>query len=98
MGHTAIPRLLCCKVHHIYYSYCITYRLVNRLGTIHAYKPYWLSWMVIFEALCGCHDVLILGKGPVKRRQRPDMVMVVEYDIQHLFKQTNTYRCNAVDL
>ena len=52
----------------------------------------------MFEALCGCHDVLILGKGPVKRGQRPDMAMVVEYDVQHLFKQTKTYRCNSVDL
>ena len=23
--------------------------------------PYWLSWVVIFEALFGCHDILILG-------------------------------------
>ena len=25
------------------------------------YKPWRLSWLVIFEALFGCHDVLILG-------------------------------------
>ena len=27
--------------------------------TIHTYKPLWLSWMVIFEAQVGCHDILI---------------------------------------
>ena len=28
------------------------------------HKPKWLSWVVIFEALFGCHDILILGKVP----------------------------------
>ena len=55
------------------------YMLVNSFGlslprksgssqTIHAYKPLWLTWVAIFEALIGviCHDILILGKNPIK--------------------------------
>ena len=29
----------------------------------------WLGWVVIFQALVGCHDILILGKSPIKWRQ-----------------------------
>ena len=32
----------------------------------------WLSWMVIFQKLVGCHVILLLGKSLIKRRQRPD--------------------------
>ena len=45
--------------------------------------------MVIFQALVGCHDILILGKSPIKWRQRPDMTVAVDWDVQHQFKQTN---------
>ena len=48
----------------------------------------WVSWMVMFEALVGCHDI-ILGKSPIKWRQRPDMVMAVDWDVTNQFKQTN---------
>ena len=56
--------------------------------TICTYKPFWLCWMVIFKALVGCHDILILGKSPIKRRQRPDMTLAVDWDVKHQFKQT----------
>ena len=46
--------------------------------TIHTYAPFWFSWVVIFEALSGCHDVLILGKSPIKLRQRPDKNLAVD--------------------
>ena len=42
----------------------------------------------MFEALFGCHDVLILGKSPMKWRQQSDMTIVVEWDVKHQFKQT----------
>ena len=35
--------------------------------------------MVIIEALLGCHDVLILGKSPIKWRQRRDMTIAVDW-------------------
>ena len=57
--------------------------------TILTYKPYWLSYMVIFEALFGCHDVVILGQCPIKWRQHLDMTIVVDCDIKHQFKQAN---------
>ena len=56
------------------------------------YKPYWLSWVVIFKALFGCLDVLILGKNPIKWRQCPNMTFAVDWDVKHQFKQTNTER------
>ena len=36
--------------------------------TIHTYKPYLLSWVVIlvYEAHFECHDILMLGKSPIK--------------------------------
>ena len=37
----------------------------------------------MFEALFGCHDVLILGKSPIKLRHRPDMTMAVDFDVKH---------------
>ena len=52
-------------------------------------KPLWLGWMVvIFQALVGCHDILILGKSPIKWRQRPDMTLAVDWDVKHQLKQT----------
>ena len=55
--------------------------------TIRTYKPFWLCWMVIFEALVGCHDILILVKSLIKWRQRPDMTLAVDWDVKHQFKQ-----------
>ena len=40
------------------------------------------------EALVGCHDILILGKSPIKWRQRPDMTLAVDWDVKHQLKQT----------
>ena len=31
----------------------------------------------------------MLGKSPIKRRQRPDMTIAVDWDVNHQFKQTN---------
>ena len=56
--------------------------------TIHAYRPHWLSWVVRFKILFGCHDVLILGKSSIKWRQRPDITIAVDWDINSN-KQTN---------
>ena len=49
--------------------------------------------MVIFEALVGCHDILILGKSPIKWRQRPDMTLAVDWVIKHQFKQIQKDGC-----
>ena len=43
--------------------------------TIHTRKHCWFSLVVIFEALFGCHDVLILDKSPIIWRQRLDMTI-----------------------
>ena len=43
--------------------------------------------MVIFEALVGCHDVLILGKSPIKWKQHPNMTTAVDWDVKHQLKQ-----------
>ena len=53
--------------------------------TIHTYKPYWL----IYEAHFKCHDILMLDKSPIKWKERPDMTIVVDWDVKHRFKQTN---------
>ena len=37
----------------------------------------------IFQALVGCHDILILDKSPIKWRQRPDMTLAVDWDVKH---------------
>ena len=37
----------------------------------------------IFQALVGCHNILILGKSPIKWRQRPDMTLAVDWDVKH---------------
>ena len=57
--------------------------------------------MVIFEALVGCHDILILVKSLIKWRQRPDMTLAVDWDVKHQFKQkfrlsySNTNSCKT---
>ena len=35
------------------------------------------------QALVGCHDILILGKSPVKWRQHPNMTLAVDWDVKH---------------
>ena len=37
----------------------------------------------IFQALVGCHDILILGKSPIKWRQHPGMTLAVDWDVKH---------------
>ena len=51
----------------------------------------WLSLVVISKALVGCHNILILGKSPIKWRQHPDMTLAVDWDVKNQFKQTNKY-------
>ena len=46
-----------------------------------------LSCMFLFEALVGCHDILILGRSPMKWRQRPGMTIAVDWDFKFQFKQ-----------
>ena len=45
--------------------------------------------MVIFQALVGCHDILILGKSPIKWRDRPDMILAVDWDVKHQIKSNS---------
>ena len=47
-----------------------------------------VEW-VIFEALAGCHDKL--GKSPIKWRKRPNIIMAVDWDVEHQFKQTQKF-------
>ena len=44
----------------------------------------------IYEAHFECHDTLMLGKSPIKWRQRPDMTFAVDWDVKHQLKQTKT--------
>ena len=44
----------------------------------------------IYEAHFDCHDILILGKSPIKWRQRPDMTIAVDWDVKHQLKQIQT--------
>ena len=53
----------------------------------HTYEPFRPCWMVTFEALAECHDILILGKSLIKWRQCPDMTLVVDCDVKHQRKQ-----------
>ena len=43
----------------------------------------------IFQALVGCHDILILGKSPIKWRQRPDMTLAVDWDVFSINSKTS---------
>ena len=54
---------------------------------IYTYNPLWRTWVVIFEAPFGCHDILILGKSTIKWRQRPDMTIAFDLDV----KQTKLF-------
>ena len=56
--------------------------------------------MVIFEAFFGCHDILILGRSPIKWRQHPNMTIAVDWDInlKHQFKQEHKLVHNFVGL
>ena len=43
--------------------------------------------MDISEVLFGSPDILMLGKSPKKRRQHPKMILAVDWDVKHHFKQ-----------
>ena len=36
-----------------------------------------------------CHDILMLGKSPIKWKQRPDMTIAVDWGVKHQFKQSS---------
>ena len=42
----------------------------------------------IYEAHFEYRDILMLGKSPIKWRQRPDMTIAVDRDVMHEIKQT----------
>ena len=54
-------------------------RSMNVHTYIHTYKPYWLSWVHGYnnEVHFECLDILMLGKSPIKWRQRPDMTIAL---------------------
>ena len=58
---------------------------------INKYKLFWLSWVVISEALFGCHDILILGKSPIKWEQVPAWHLLLTGTLR-----TNTNK-NSID-
>ena len=41
--------------------------------------------------LVGRHGTLILGKSPIKWRQRPDITEVIDWDVKHQFYVTQVY-------
>ena len=41
-----------------------------------------------YEAHFECHDIQMLGKSPIKWRQRPGMTTAVDWGVKHQFKQT----------
>ena len=45
----------------------------------------------MFEAHFVCHDILILGKSPIKH---PDMTIAVDWDVKHQIKQTKEQSLN----
>ena len=45
----------------------------------------------IYEAHFECHVTLIMGKSPIKWRQRPDMTFAVDWDVKHQLKQTQNF-------
>ena len=35
------------------------------------------------------NDIIMLGKSLIKWKQRPDIIIAVDWDVKHQFKQTN---------
>ena len=52
--------------------------------------------MLYMNSLFGRNDILILGKRPIKRRQRPDMIIAVDWDntCKLQFKQNKVHEFN----
>ena len=40
----------------------------------------------------------MLGKSPMKWRQRPDMTIAVDCDVKHQFKQTNEQNIRKISI
>ena len=45
------------------------------------FKSIHISLIGLVGWLFGCHDILILGKGPIKWKQCPDMTKAVDWDV-----------------
>ena len=48
-------------------------------------SPYMEAFLVylggyLFQAYFGCHDILMLGRSPIKSREHPDMTIAVDWD------------------
>ena len=52
--------------------------------------------MIIFEVLLGCHDILILGKSPIKWGQRPDMTIAVDWDAKSQVETKTNAELNKI--
>ena len=50
--------------------------------------PFFLLGWLHLKAHFGCHGIM-LGRSPIKWRQRPDMAIAVEWGVKHQFKQTD---------
>ena len=70
------------KCTHIFYSLYVLYKIS---------VLFWFGWLYIYEALYMKHfldhDILILGKSPIKWRQRPDMILAVDWNAKHQLKK-----------
>ena len=50
------------------------------------------GWLYLYEAHFECHDILMLGKSPMKLRYRPDMTISADWDVKCHFKQNKQRR------
>ena len=57
-------------------------------GTAQVYRSLigLLEWLYLCEAHFECHDILMLGKSPIKWRQRPDLTIAIDWGVKHHFK------------
>ena len=47
----------------------------------------------MYETHFACHDILMLGKSPIKWRQRPDMTIAVDWDARKASNQIKLSEC-----
>ena len=50
----------------------------------------------IYKAHFVCHEILMLGKSPIKWKQSPDITIAVDWDVKHQFKHTKPWKEKAV--
>ena len=60
-------------------------RKSGSIQTIHSYLSLILAQLggYIYEAHFECHYIIMLGKSPTKWKQRPDMTIAVDWDVNH---------------